>query len=659
MNRKYWLLLSLAPLAAAPSSACSSKFETCEVRRTCPRGGAGGASAGVAGAQEPDSMGARAGEGGSDETAGGGTDRGDGGESGESPGEVCIPDQPACDGNRATTCNAEGTGYLANGLKCSTKQTCLAGACEEQECSPNASFCSGNSVRKCADNGLSSDEVMTCGSNQYCEVLSASCKTGVCAANQPACDGKRATACTATGDGYLAGGTVCKTNETCDAGECKPQVCTPDQDFCQGQDVKTCSMNGLSSSVVKRCTNQTCVAATGTADCKGVCSPGQQDCSGNGVRSCDATGQYGAATKCTNKACVASGTTASCVGNCEPGQTQCSGNRIQSCTPNGVWNAATLCPAETPICIASACQAPVSCNGLKANCGPSNESCCTSPIVTGGTFKRDNNANYPATISDFRLDKYEVTVGRFRKFVAAVLGGWTPAAGSGKHTYLNNGAGLKNSAAAGYETGWDPTWNVDALPTNKATWDGSDALGCNASYQTWTASGGGNETLPINCVDWFKAEAFCIWDGGFLPSEAEWNYAAAGGGAQRAYPWGSTAPGMNANLAVYGCYLSSLGTCSGITNIAPVGSVPLGNGLYGQADLAGNIAEWNLDGKADYTMTCDNCAYSDPVGPANTFPALRGGSYDGSVSYMASSSRANAPADWHIAENGLRCARIP
>jgi formylglycine-generating enzyme required for sulfatase activity len=596
------------------------------------------------------------GEGG-DDNVGGAADGGDAGAGGETPGTVCAPDQPACDGNRATTCNANGTGYLAEGLKCSSKQTCLAGACEDQECSPNASFCSGNSLRKCADNGLSSAEVTPCSSSQYCDATSATCKAGVCAPNQPACDGTRATLCSANGDGYVAGGTVCKANETCDTGVCKAQVCTPSQGFCQGQDVKTCSANGLSSSIAKTCANQTCVATAGAADCKGVCAPGQQDCSNNGLRTCDASGQYGAASKCTNKACVASGASASCAGNCEPGQTQCSGNGLQTCGSNGTWSAAATCAAATPICAGNSCQAPLSCSGLAANCGTANESCCTSPLVTGGSFKRDNDANYPATVSTFRLDKYEVTVGRFRKFVNAVVGGWTPAAGAGKHTHLNGGAGLKNSAAAGYEPGWDTQWSVDQLPTNKATWDGADALGCGGgTYQTWTPNSGSNETRPINCVSWFKAAAFCIWDSGFLPSEAEWNYAAVGGSAQREYPWGPTAPGMNANLAVYDCYLNGSGTCSGITNIAPVGSVPLGNGFFGQADLAGNVAEWAVDARANYAATCDNCAYLDVP---NSFPVLRGGSYYSSVVRTAASSRENYFPDGNVDQFGFRCARIP
>src|SRR5580658_814553 len=87
-----------------------------------------------------------------------------------------------------------------------------------------------------------------------------------------------------------------------------------------------------------------------------------------------------------------------------------------------------------------------------SDCGVSKESCCTSPIVTGGTYfrmyKNDGSgptekAN-PATVSNFRLDKYEVTVGRFRQFVNAWNGGWKPLGGSGKHTHLNGGRGLVN-----------------------------------------------------------------------------------------------------------------------------------------------------------------------------------------------------------------------
>ncbi|MBI3205347.1 MAG: formylglycine-generating enzyme family protein, partial [Myxococcales bacterium] len=304
---------------------------------------------------------------------------------------------------------------------------------------------------------------------------------------------------------------------------------------------------------------------------------------------------------------------------------------------------------------------PPSCQGLASNCGASsNESCCTSLPVAGGTFNRSNDSSYPATVSAFRLDKYEVTVGRFRKFVDAVVAGWLPASGSGKHTHLNGGSGLSNSSGTpAQEPGWDKAWDTH-LHGSKATWDGSTSLACSsAAFRTWTASPGDStvERRPITCVNWFQAHAFCIWDGGFLPSEAEWNYAAAGGNEQRTYPWGSTAPGANASLAVYGCYYNGTGTCTGVTNIAPVGSVAAGNGRYGQSDLAGNVWEWNLDWSVSpYVVSCDNCAY---LPPSASYRVYRGGSFSFEVQLLLSSFRfSNAPSD-RLNFGGARCARTP
>lgn len=299
---------------------------------------------------------------------------------------------------------------------------------------------------------------------------------------------------------------------------------------------------------------------------------------------------------------------------------------------------------------------PPSCAGLPVDCGAaSNEDCCVSPLVEGGTFERDSDPSYPANISGFRLDKYEVTVGRFRKFVDAVVAGWLPPPGSGKHAHLNRGSGLSDSGASGHEPGWDATWNSN-LTAWKAVWDGSDYLACDPAFATWTPDRASNENLPINCVNWYQSAAFCIWDHGFLPSDAEENYAAAGGDEQRTYPWGAAVPSGSAELAVFGCYFNASGNCTDFTNIAKVGSVVAGNGRYGQADLAGNVAEWNLDWDAPNAVSaCDDCAYLQP----EIARVERGGSFFFYASLLLSTAHDGVPPMARSFDLGLRCARTP
>jgi formylglycine-generating enzyme required for sulfatase activity len=298
------------------------------------------------------------------------------------------------------------------------------------------------------------------------------------------------------------------------------------------------------------------------------------------------------------------------------------------------------------------------------DCGSTKESCCTSLEVRGGTFYRTYDLSGtesddgptgeadPATVSSFRLDKYLVTVGRFRQFVNAWNGGngYTPPAGSGKHTYLNNGNGL-NATGGGYEPGWVASDNTDIAPTNAN-------LACQPPFDTWTNTAGSQENLPINCVNWWESYAFCIWDGGFLPSEAEWEYAAAGGSQQREYPWGSAAPGTacpgtGCQYAIYNCdYPSGLGNCTGVGNIAPVGTATLGAGLWGQLDLAGDVSEWNLDWYASYAR-CTDCA---AVTAAST-RVIRGGYFSGPASFLLPPNRGSFTSSPRYINVGFRCSR--
>jgi formylglycine-generating enzyme required for sulfatase activity len=255
----------------------------------------------------------------------------------------------------------------------------------------------------------------------------------------------------------------------------------------------------------------------------------------------------------------------------------------------------------------------VSCVGLAPMCGSAGaSSCCNSRLVAGGTFYRsfdvgtDNaypDMTYPAMLSDVRLDTYEVTVGRFRQFLDAGMGTQTrpPLSGAGARV-LN---GMANQG------GWDPTWNASLAASTAAF---AAALACNATHQTWTDAASTNEALPIGCVTWYEAFAFCVWDGGFLPTEAEWNYTAAGGNEQRAYPWSQPASSLTIDCSFANYYINTPpGTycVNGMTGaLNRVGSEsPKGDGRYGQADLAGNAWEWTLDAyQIPYAVPCDDCA---------------------------------------------------
>jgi len=287
-----------------------------------------------------------------------------------------------------------------------------------------------------------------------------------------------------------------------------------------------------------------------------------------------------------------------------------------------------------------------SCDGLADTCGPSeNASCCASSVLSGNTFYRSYDGvtyldqSYPATISDFRLDLYEVTVGRFRKFVESYPRS-LPVAGAGKN---------RNDPS---DPGWNVAWSSDgSMPADQVSL--AAGVKCSSTSQTWTDVAGGNESKAMNCITWYEAFAFCIWDGGRLPTEAEWNYAAAGGAEQRVYPWSAppTSNTIDATRAVYG---------NPTSGVAAVGSKsPAGDGLWGQSDLAGNVWEWALDWfVVPYANPCSDCAVTADASALAR--VIRGGGF-GQVdtSLLVSSFRFSAPSTNRDSSLGVRCAKDP
>jgi len=224
-------------------------------------------------------------------------------------------------------------------------------------------------------------------------------------------------------------------------------------------------------------------------------------------------------------------------------------------------------------------------------------------------------------------------VGRFKKFAAV---------------YSQNmiAPGLGANPNNPQDAGWMTDWN-SSLPTSSSGLTVSDA--------TYSTIGRGDDRLPINDLySWEVAQAFCIWDGGRLPTEAEWNYAAAGGSEQRIYPWGSSTLNTNATLAIYNCnYPTAGGQCTGYTNLARVGSVLAGIARWGQFDMAGNVWEWTQDWNDTYPTPCNNCA---TLG-GQTWHSFRGGAYNLGASFAATADRPSTSPTYFTSGSGIRCAR--
>ena len=156
---------------------------------------------------------------------------------------------------------------------------------------------------------------------------------------------------------------------------------------------------------------------------------------------------------------------------------------------------------------------------------------------------------------------------------------------------------------------------------------------------------------PVTCATWHQAQAFCEWAGGRLPTEAEWEYAARGGGRDVPYPWGSDPPTcaravMNDGQA-NGC---------GRDGTWPVCSLESGRTPQGLCDMAGNVWEWVADWYAPYEAG----PATDPKGPPiGYFRVARGGSLGGTAFALRTTARYADSSDASLGDVGFRCARSP
>jgi iron(II)-dependent oxidoreductase len=189
--------------------------------------------------------------------------------------------------------------------------------------------------------------------------------------------------------------------------------------------------------------------------------------------------------------------------------------------------------------------------------------------IPGGTFVLGNRNDQPF-VFDNELNAHEVHVEPFRISRTAVTNAEF-AAFVDDHGYQRR--------ELWSDTGWQwresndvqhPLyWKVDGDKWRRRNFDQVVPL---------------EDSLPMVHVNWYEAEAFCRWGQRRLPTEAEWEMAAAAepkGSRKRKFPWGYEPPTpRRANLDWQN------------PGLVDVSSLPEGDSAFGCRQMIGNVWEW-------------------------------------------------------------------
>jgi formylglycine-generating enzyme required for sulfatase activity len=340
---------------------------------------------------------------------------------------------------------------------------------------------------------------------------------------------------------------------------------------------------------------------------------------------------------------------------CETDAVRCDAYQPQRCE-DGEWT--DFGDECFGYCQDGACKTAPSCgpNASPGTCGNA-ASCCDTIWVPGGAYQmgkgdvEDPDLSYSRHVGGFYLDRFEVTVGRFREFVDKYR---LPEADMGAHPRI---------PGSGWQTAWESVPDYDhppetAVPPTRellaAQVGDVDHCPDSSTYRE------NDPSLPVNCVNWYVAFAFCVYDGGRLPTEAEWNYAAAHGKSHRPLPWSQSVSDttVDASHAAYHEFSEPLPMLPSLVGIHPSGQGGFfRNSGQGHEDLAGNVFEWVADQWTDAPEpTCGTDCMASWSDTDDERP-IRGGSFQLGPSFLRSGSRTSSPAYNVLPLHGFRCAR--
>lgn len=235
-------------------------------------------------------------------------------------------------------------------------------------------------------------------------------------------------------------------------------------------------------------------------------------------------------------------------------------------------------------------------------------------------------------VGTFYVDRYEVTVARFRR--------WWTSTGQPQSVTRRDIA-----YPGGRLYPFARTSGASIVAQER-----SDA----AVESNWTTAPADREAHPMNMVNITAAQAFCEWEGGRLPTEAEWEFAARGRAveglvAQRAFPWGNTEPNDCDRANWYRCLVGGRNDTRTVGSFPGTPAAPSCHALF---DLAGNVAEFTADNYNEYPDSTD-AGLSD-AGPVDVGVDELCWRDAGLVNPLCVASDGTAPSFNHVLRGGAR-----
>jgi formylglycine-generating enzyme required for sulfatase activity len=177
---------------------------------------------------------------------------------------------------------------------------------------------------------------------------------------------------------------------------------------------------------------------------------------------------------------------------------------------------------------------------------------------------------------------------------------------------------------------------LKCLKANDCTAPASD----NIHYDNWIY-----RDHPMVYITWDQANAYCLWAGRRLPTEAEWEKAARGTDGRR-YAWGNDQPTprlANFSETMIGESVSSF-------------RYPLGASPYGVLNMSGNVREWVADWYDPNYYS--SSPHDNPKGPETGMErSLRSASYNEDGREIAITNRLRHDPQSAGLSRGFRCAQ--